>query len=83
MQTNHHSWKEHTKMSKIAKFGCEMLYNAENNEYSLAKFANFDTYYTFVLRAEIATTFGQKMVAISTRNCKSIQNLRTLQFYSF
>jgi hypothetical protein len=25
MQINHHSKKEHTKMSKIAKFGCEML----------------------------------------------------------
>ena len=25
MQINHHSWKQHTKMSKIAKFGCEML----------------------------------------------------------
>jgi hypothetical protein len=25
MQINHHSSKEHTKMSKIAKFGCEML----------------------------------------------------------
>jgi hypothetical protein len=26
--------------------------------------------YTFVLRAEIATTFGPKMVAISARNTK-------------
>ena len=25
MQINHHSKKEHTKISKIAKFGCEML----------------------------------------------------------
>jgi hypothetical protein len=22
---HHHSWKEHVKISKIAKFGCEML----------------------------------------------------------
>jgi hypothetical protein len=22
---HHHSWKEHLKMSKIAKFGCELL----------------------------------------------------------
>jgi hypothetical protein len=25
MQINHHSYKEHTKISEIAKFGCEML----------------------------------------------------------
>jgi hypothetical protein len=25
MQINHHSWKEHTKISKITKFGREML----------------------------------------------------------
>jgi hypothetical protein len=25
MQINHHSYKEHTKISKIAKFGREML----------------------------------------------------------
>jgi hypothetical protein len=24
-QINHHSWKEHSKLSKIAKFGCKML----------------------------------------------------------
>jgi hypothetical protein len=39
MQINHYSEKEHTKVSKFAKFGCEMLENAEN--ISLAKFANF------------------------------------------
>jgi hypothetical protein len=41
--------------------------------------------YTFVLRAEIATTFVPKMVAISARNTKhkSIQNLQTLQGYIF
>jgi hypothetical protein len=25
MQINHHSLKEHTEISKITKFGCEML----------------------------------------------------------
>jgi hypothetical protein len=30
MWINHHSYIEHTKISKIAKFGCEMLQNAEN-----------------------------------------------------
>ena len=34
-------------------------------KYSLTKFANF---LIIVLRAEIATTFGSKMVAISARN---------------
>jgi uncharacterized protein YdaU (DUF1376 family) len=24
-EIHHHSWKEHLKMSKIAKFGCELL----------------------------------------------------------
>ena len=24
-KTHYHSWKEHVKMSKIAKFGCELL----------------------------------------------------------
>jgi hypothetical protein len=39
---------------------------------------------TFVLRAEIPTTFGPKMVAISARNTKySIQNLQILQGYIF
>ena len=34
-------------------------------KYSLTKFANF---LIIVLRAEIATTFGSKMVTISVRN---------------
>ena len=39
---------------------------------------------TFVLRAEIPTTFGPKMVVISARNTKySIQNLQILQGYIF
>jgi hypothetical protein len=36
---HHHSEKEHVKISKIAKFGREMLQNAE--KYSPTKFANF------------------------------------------
>jgi hypothetical protein len=47
-------------MSKIAKFGSVV----KCGKYSLAKFANY------VLRAEIATTFRPKMVAISARNTK-------------
>ena len=34
MQTNHHSWKEHTKMSKLENV-------VQCGKYSLAKFANF------------------------------------------
>jgi hypothetical protein len=60
-----YSRKEHTKMSKIAKFGCEMLQNAENIALQSSRIL-----YTFVLRAEIATTFGPKMAAISARNTK-------------
>ena len=29
-ELHYHSWKEHLKISKIAKFGCELLYNEEN-----------------------------------------------------
>jgi hypothetical protein len=47
-------------MSKIAKFGCEMLYNAEN----IALQRSLQMLYTFVLRAEIATIFGPNVVAI-------------------
>ena len=39
-------------MSKIAKFGCEMLYNAKN-----IALQSLQILYTFVLRAEIPTTF--------------------------
>ena len=43
--------------------------------------------YTFVLRAEIATTFGPKMVAISARNTKvgytKFANFALLYFFAF
>ena len=52
-------------MSKIANFACEMLQNAENIVLQSSQIL-----YTFVLRVEIATTFGPKMVAISARNTK-------------
>jgi hypothetical protein len=29
-ESHYHSWKEHLKMNKIAKYGCELLYNEEN-----------------------------------------------------
>jgi hypothetical protein len=29
-EIQHHSQKEHLRMSKIAKFGCELLQNDEN-----------------------------------------------------
>jgi hypothetical protein len=40
-------------MSKIAKFGCEMLSNVEN-----MALQSLQILYTLVLRAEIATIFG-------------------------
>ncbi len=51
-------------------------------KYSLTKFANF---FIIVLRAEIVTTFGSKMVTISTRNTKYnvIQNIEASQGYIF
>ena len=54
-------------MSKIAKFGCEMLENAENTALQ-----SLQILYTFVLRAEIPTISAQML-----------QNLRTLQGYIF
>ena len=49
---HHHSRKEHIKNSKTAKFGREMLKKAEN-----MALQNLPILYTFVLRAEICTTF--------------------------
>jgi hypothetical protein len=50
-------------MSKIAKFGCAMLWNAENIALQISQMLC-----TFVLRAEITTIFGPNVVAISARN---------------
>jgi hypothetical protein len=68
-------------MSKIAKFGCEMLENAEN-----IALQSLQILYTFVLRAEIATISGPM-----SQNLRTLQRLyfphfttfrnRTLQFY--
>ena len=46
-----------SKNSKIAKFGREMLKNAEN-----IALQNSPILYTFVLQAEICTTIGVKVV---------------------
>ena len=69
-EIHHYSWKEHLKISKIAKFGREMLQNAENIALQISQIL-----YTFVLRAEVCTTFEPKVVQISARNTK-IQNLQ-------
>ena len=51
------------------------------NIYSLTKFANF---LIIVIRAEIATTFGSKMVAISARNTmRKFANFVRLYFHTF
>ena len=67
-------------MSKIAKFGCKVwLQNAENIALQSSQIL-----YTFVLRAEIATTFGPKMqmVGISARNTKVYKLCKAI-FYAF
>ena len=46
-----------------------MLKNAEN-----IALQNSPILYTFVLQAEIRTTFGAKVVQVSARNTRSIQN---------
>ena len=46
----------------------EALSTTDNSHYRLIFYLGKK--YTFVLRAEIATTFGPKMVAISARNTK-------------
>ena len=72
--------KEHIKNSKCAKFGREMLKNAEN-----IILQNLPILYTFVLQAEIRTTFGVKVVQISTRNTKytKLANFARLYFPHF
>ena len=52
------------KISKIAKFGYEMLY--ENTEDIALR--SLHIFSMFVLRAEIVTIFEPKMVTISARN---------------
>ena len=60
---HHHSWKEYIKNSKCAKFGHEMLKNAEN-----IALQNLPFLYTFVLLAEICTTLTPEVVRISVFN---------------
>jgi hypothetical protein len=47
-----------------------MLQNSENIALQSLQILLHFCMYTFVLRAEIPTTFGPKMVAISARNAK-------------
>jgi hypothetical protein len=61
-----YSRKEHTKISKLGKV---LLRNVVKCGKCIA-LQNSQILYTFVLRAEIATTFGPKMIAISARNTK-------------
>ena len=63
MQINHYSQKEHTKISKITKFG-----NVKNEENIALQ--SLQILYTFVLRAENATIFGPNVVRISARKTK-------------
>ncbi len=49
---------------------------------SIAAVQSLQILYTFVLRAEVLTTFGSEVVIFSGRN-KSIQNLQTSHCYIF
>ena len=49
---------------------------------NIAKLQSLLIFYIIVLRAEIATIFSSKIVAISIRNT-NIENLRTLEGYIF
>jgi hypothetical protein len=64
-----HRKKEHTKMSKFAKFGCEMLYNVEN-----IALQSLQILYTFVCCVRKLLPFrpkcGRNVVGISARNTK-------------
>jgi hypothetical protein len=59
----HYSSKEHPKISKIAKFGCEMLQNTENMALRNSV-ANFDI---LVLRAEKCTPLSARKWRIFPR----------------
>ncbi len=50
-------------MSKITKFGREMLENKEN-----IAVRSWQILYVFVLGAEVLTTFGSKVVIFSARS---------------
>ena len=52
---HHYDIKDHIKNSESAKFGREMLKNSEN-----IVLQNLPILYTFLLRAEICTTFTPK-----------------------
>ena len=69
LQKKVNSRKELIKVSKIAKFGHEML---KIQKKTFAKFAYFQ--YVCIIRAEIVTIFEPKMVTISARNTN-------IQFY--
>ncbi len=62
---HHYIYKEHLRVSEIAKFAREMLQNAENIAVQISRIL-----YTFVLRAEICTTFERKVAQTSARNTK-------------
>jgi hypothetical protein len=64
-------------ISKIAKFVCEMLLSLEN-----IALQSLQILCMFVLRAEIVTIFGSKMVTISARNTNR-RKLRKLYFPYF
>ena len=69
-----YSWKEHVKLSKIAKSSGKMLWITEN----IAR-QSLRILYT-VLRAEKPTIFGQNIVAFSVHNANIYTNTQSYVF---
>ena len=62
-ETHYHSWKEHLKMSKIAKFGCVLTYCCKMRKICPVKFANYNVYIC-ITRGEISI-FEPKVVTLN------------------
>jgi hypothetical protein len=63
-EIHYHSSKKHFKMSKIAKFACELLSKSEEN---IALWSS-QILYIFASRAEKITIFEPKVVIFTARN---------------
>ena len=66
-QEYYHILKEHPKLRKIAKFGCEMFYNIENIALRI-----WQILYTFVLRVENNT----QLIPLGIHFSRIIQNYK-------
>jgi hypothetical protein len=78
----------HVRLNTIAEKNIMKLVKLQNliakfgKAWKICSCKSFQTLYMFVLRAEIVTIFGSKMVTISARNA-NIQNMQALQGNNF